>query len=124
MAGRVLPAISGPAAKSVGADFTHGSAGWVAELRTDMDRALWNQGVGIVAAGAARRFLAVRGGNAAFLMRPARALRPNRPPASSLAAFEPPLHFVDFVQYPAFPTMRNRASNSLTTGTFRLDLSA
>ena len=31
---------------------------------------------------------------------------------------------VDFYQYPAFPTMRNRASNSLITATIRLDLSA
>ena len=54
-----------------------------------------------------------------------RAKRPaGQPRAGSLAAFEPSLHFVDVVQYPAFSTMRNRASNSLTTGTFRLDLSA
>ena len=59
MAGRILPAISGPAAKSTERTSRTEAAGWVAELRTDMDRALWNQGVGIVAVGAARRFLAV-----------------------------------------------------------------
>ena len=31
------------------------------------------------------------------IRRPAQALRPGRPPACSLAAFEPPLHFVDVV---------------------------
>ena len=56
MAGRVLPAISGPAAKSSERMSRTEAAGWVEELRTDMDRALRSQGVGIVAAGAARRY--------------------------------------------------------------------
>ena len=34
------------------------------------------------------------------------------------------VELIDFWQYPAFPTMRNRASNLLIAGTFRLDLSA
>ena len=58
MAGRVLPAIVGPVAKSSERISRTEAPGWVAELRTDMDRALWNQGVGIVAAVAAVRFLA------------------------------------------------------------------
>ena len=74
----------------------------VAMLRADMYRALWIQGVGIVAVVAAVRFLPVCGRSAAYRhcgsnRRPARALRPNRPPTSSLATFEPSLHFVDLV---------------------------
>ena len=47
----------------------------------------------------ARRELAMRTGSGARLRirRPVRMLRPNRPPACSLAAFEPSLHFVDLV---------------------------
>ena len=59
MAGRVLPAIAGRTAKSTERTSRTEAAGWVAGLRTDMDRALWSQGVDIVTAVAARRFLAV-----------------------------------------------------------------
>jgi len=46
-----------------------------------------------------RRELVMRtwSGARLWIRRPARALHPNRPPACSLAAFEPSLHFVDFI---------------------------
>ena len=70
--------------------------------RTRARRARWNQGVGIVAVvvgGSVRAALKPECGlpSCGPIRRPARALRPKRPPACSLAAFEPSLHFVDVV---------------------------
>ena len=123
MAGRVLPAICGPAEKNpertsrteaiakadpcaAGADdedlVRRAAVDSAAVLRADQCRARWNQGVGIVAVvvgGSVRAALKPECGlpSCGPIRRPARALRPKRPPACSLAAFEPSLHFVDVV---------------------------
>ena len=78
MAGRVLPAIFGPAEKTT-----------ERASRTDADA-----GEDSGAAGAGDEDLS---GARLRIRRPARALRPNRPPACSFSAFEPSLHFVDLV---------------------------